>query len=224
MKNNFKLLAILILMSCTDLNAQIRHTKHFIKLGKTHPLCSEMIILDSLGYYFEESGCEGDGHVSFGKYKLTKNNIISFYPLPLDSLQGLRTIKRIKSSFPSDTILTITIFDRYNHPLAYNLNIDAIALNGEVSSIYTDEKGQILLNRKYHKDVILLTLDKLYGKTETIVYKDDITIEVYLGLPEIFLWLKEITFIESNPFQLALRGDNLYSVRGNIKLYSVSEN
>ena len=215
------LLILFSLIMGVRANAQLQQTRHFHKQSEELSFCGQNFILDSLGYFFKERGCEGNGQVSFGRYKVLKNNIVVFQPLPFDSLQAIRQIRRTQATDSSDSTITITLYDRYNQPLTNNFNIDVVDTSGKTERIVTNKKGQIILNRNIHRDIVFISLLWLYEQSPSIVHGNEAAIEVYLGLPDIFLWQTEVTAIKEKQFKLMLKKDGVYKLDGKSILYSV---
>jgi hypothetical protein len=221
--NSTKYLVILflIVLSITA-NAQLQRTKHFHKQSEVLSFCGETVILDSIGYFFKDEGCEGQSEVSFGKYKLSKNNVVTFKPLPFDSLKPIRKIKRTKVTTNTDSTITITLYDIHNKLVSIGANVEVVDKNGLSERIYVDKKGQIMLNRNLHKDIIFSSLLWIFKGSPSIIQDGDSTIEVYLGLPDLFLWQTTITTIKSKQTQLLVKKNGLYKLDGRTKIYSQS--
>lgn len=216
---NTIILLFLTLTLCAAANGQLKNTKRYtIWEGG---FCDETIILDSLGYFFKEKGCEGNSTISYGKYKVSKKDVVSFYFLPIDSLQPFKEIKRFKDS--NDSIITITLYDRYDKPLSYAINLEAIDNSGKQHGAYTDEDGRVFLDRKLYKDLHILPLLWIYGQQPTIGIGDENNIEVHMALPSLFLIYKEISIDKGSKLQLILKKDGLYRMNGKTKVYSASK-
>jgi hypothetical protein len=213
------LLLFLTVSVCTAGNCQLKSTKRFTiwKGG----LCDETIILDSLGYFFKEKGCEGNSSISFGRYKISKDNIVSFHFLPFDSLKPIREIKRFKDS--NDSTITITLYDRDTKPLSYAVNLEALDSSGKQHGVTADENGRVVLNKKLYKDLLIVPLLWIYGQQPSLVIGDENNIEVYMSLPGLFLAYNEISIDKANKLQLVLKKDGLYRLNRKTKVYSASK-
>jgi hypothetical protein len=215
----------LIIAFCTlaiAANSQLKRSSLFTKQNEELPFCSQNILLDSLGYYFKEKGCEGSGEISFGKYSLSKAGIVTFLPLPFSVLQPIRKIKRSEASDLNDSIITITFYDRYDKPLHYNFNIIVLKMSGEDWYPATDENGQLALNRKTDRDVVINSLLNIFGQSPSIVNGDESTIEVYLDLPDLFLGITEVTLKKEKQSQLILKKNKLYKLDGKTLVYTLN--
>jgi hypothetical protein len=182
-------------------------------------LCDETIILDSTGYFFKERGCEGRSIISYGRYQLSKHNVIRFYSLPMDSLQPIREIKRYKS--PGDSTLTITLYDRYDKPLSYAINLVAVDSVGRHYDVLTDEHGSVVQNRRLHRDLLVVPLMEIYGNQPPLVVGDETNIIVRFSLPWLFLAYQEIRIEQMERTQLIMKQDGLYTRDGKMKLYGI---
>lgn len=109
--------------------------------------CSQTIILDSTGLFFKESGCEGLSYISLGKYKLGKDNKVSFQYLPFDGIKPIAKIIQEENRNKNDSIIDITFYDRYKKPISFNFGIRIGDKSNQVHEIWTDEHGQIQVNR-----------------------------------------------------------------------------
>jgi len=200
-------------------NGQLKSTKSFTiwKGG----LCDETIILDSLGYFFKEKGCEGNSTISFGRYKISKGNIISFHFLPIDSLQPFREIKRYKDL--NDSTITITLYDREDKPVSYAINLQAVDNGGNQHGVSSDGNGKVVLNRKLYKDLLIVPLLWIYGQQPSLVIGDENNLEVRMSLPGLFLAYNEIKIDKGSKLRLVLKKDGLYRLDRKTKVYSASK-
>src|SRR4029079_9901986 len=115
MKLSLSVLIILLTAISQSAVGQVKRTMHFS--SKNGMFCSQTLILDSTGLFFYESGCEGSSNISFGKYKLDKDNKINFQFLPFDSINPINKIVLDSSANETDSLITLTFYDRYNQPL-----------------------------------------------------------------------------------------------------------
>ncbi len=201
----------------TEAKAQLKNSKVFQKWAGG--LCDETIILDSTGYFFKERGCEGRSIISFGKYRVSKSNVVTFYSLPIDSLQPIRDIKRSGTS--EDSTITITLYDRYDKPLTYAIYLEAIHKSGRHDDVSTDEKGSLVLNRTLYKDLLVVPLILIYGEQPSLVVGEESNIEVRFSLPRLFLAYSEIKIEKSDKPQMLLKQDGLYKRDGKTKIYTL---
>lgn len=195
-------------------------TKRTQWYSKENGLCSQTIIIDSSGYFFKEQGCEGNSTISFGRYKISKGNIISFYFLPFDSLPPIREIKRFKNT--NDSTLTFTLIDRYGKPFPSSFNLEAVDINGKTETVYSIENGKVILNRNHYSDLLITPLLWIYKEQAPLVTGDENQIEVHFNLPDLFLTYSPITTEVPKKLQLVLKDDGLYKLDKKTKVYHLS--
>jgi hypothetical protein len=212
----FIFLAALIVSSSVCLG-QIGRSRHFSKWGELNGLCSRSLLLDSLGYFFKEEGCEGRSFISFGHYQVSKSGILTFSHLPADSLHAFQQIRRTKG--PADTVLTLTFYDRYGKLLRHVHSFQIIDNNGKQESVWTDNNGQIILDRRLYKDVLITPLIVLFKQQEALVTGEENVIDVFLDLPTMFLMYSEINFERPKSRPLVLKKDGLYEMDKKAKAY-----
>jgi len=210
-------ITLLIMLFGHSANSQLKNTKEYSEINGP---CSSNIILDSLGYFFKERGCEGSSHISFGKYKITKNNIISFSFFSFDSLEPFRKIRRYKNTNKNDSIITITLFSRENKPLGFNFNIQVFDIDGKPENVNTNEKGELFINHFLYKQLLLTQLLSIY-KVAAPILIDKNSMEIYFNLPELFLIYPETILEKAEKLKLVFKKDGLYKLDGKTKLYSL---
>lgn len=182
--------------------------------------CSQTIILDSTGLFFQESGCESRSSISFGKYKLGKNNKISFEYLPFDSINPVAKIISEESVSETDSIITITFYDRYNRPLGGNFGIRLGDTSNQVHEMWTDDIGQIHVNHFHFKYVSLVQFLTMYRETDGIAIGQK-SLKVYLNFPEEFLIHSELQIDRPPKMNLQLRQNGLYGIKSKEILYKL---
>lgn len=182
--------------------------------------CSQTIILDSTGLFFNESGCEGRSNISFGKYKLGKDNKISFQYLPFDSIKPIAKIIQEEKAEENDSLVTITFYDRYNHPLGFNFGIRLGDTNNQVHEMWTDETGQLKVNRFLFRYVSLVQFLTMYRETDGIPIGQK-SLKVYFNLPEQFLMYPELQLDRPRKLNLQLKQNGLYDFNSKEIVYKL---
>jgi hypothetical protein len=167
--------------------------------------------------FFQESGCESRSSISFGKYKLGKDNKINFQYLPFDSINPVANITE-ESVKEGDSLITITFYDRYNRPLGINFGIRLGDTSNQVHEMWTNEIGQIQINRFLFNYVSLVQFLTMYRETDGIAIRQK-SLKVYLNLPEQFLIHSELQIDRPRRMNLQLRQDGLYDVKSKEIVY-----
>ena len=193
-----------------SVSAQVGRTMHFS--SRNGMFCSQTMILDSTGLFFKESGCESRSSISFGKFKLGKDNKISFQYLPLDSIHPVAKIAEEETVKESDSLITITFYDRYNSPLDINFGIRLGDTCNKVHEMWTNEIGQIQVNRFLFRYVSLVQFLTMYREIDGIAI-DQKSLKVYLNLPEQFLIHSELQIDKPKRMNLQLKQDGLYDIK-----------
>lgn len=170
--------------------------------------CSKSIQLDSSGVFFMEHGCEGNSQVAYGRYKLLPNNLINFKRLPFDSIAPISKIDRFHNEL--DTTLTVTFLDREGMVLAYVFIGQVGNDKGIITEPFTNEKGQLVLDRKHKHQIFISAIDRIYGKDNEITADGESSIDVYFNLPSKFLIYPEVRADDFEEFELVLLEDGLY--------------
>jgi hypothetical protein len=172
-----------------NVSGQVKSTMHFS--SRDGMFCSQTITLDSTGLFFQESGCESRSSISFGRYTLDKDNKISFQYLPFDSINPVARITEEESVNESDSLITITFYDRYNRPLGINFGIRLGDTSNQVHEMWTNETGQIQVNRFFFRNVSLVQFLTMYRETVAIAIGQK-PLKVYFNFPEQFLIYPEL--------------------------------
>lgn len=199
---------ILLVAFYKDAFSQGKRTMFYSK--ETPPFCSQTMILDSSGIFFHEGGCEGRSDISFGRYSINSDNILSFQYLSFDSISPVRKVIQSQNATLGDSSITLTFYDRYNQALGSAFGILIGDTANKVHESWTDSKGQIELNSNTFKYVSLVQLTNIYGDTIKIEIGNS-SAEIYLNLPRVFLIYPELTVSQSGILNLQLRDDGLYS-------------
>ena len=196
---------------------QVKHSRHFSSGGFP---CSRNMLLDSLGYFFKEEGCEGSSLISFGRYTISKGNIIAFKFLPFDSISPINQVKY--NDTKDDSLLTIALFDRDGNPLGYNFNIKFADSTGEVTEVtpFTDLEGRITIKANQFKEIILNDLLPTF-KVQPVRIGNQ-SIEIRFNLPRMFLGYSEVTAAKPEKLQLLLTEKGLLTVDRKQVVYTVS--
>lgn len=209
-----KLILTLTIIISTAFSAKVTgQVKRTIRFSAKYGMfCSQTIILDSTGIFFNESGCEDRSNISFGIYKIAKNNKISLQYLPFDSLRPINKIVEEQKAEENDSMITITFYDRYMEPLEVNVGIRLGDTSNQVKENWTDERGQIEINRFAFKYISLAQFLAIYGETNAIAIGNR-SLKVYLNLPRLFLDYPELKVDERQPYSLQLKGKALYDLK-----------
>jgi hypothetical protein len=195
-------------------HGQLKHTKYF---SSQNGFCSQTIILDSSGYFFKEWGCEGRSNISFGRYKVKRDNGLIFQFLPFDSLVPVGEVVRAKTA-DDDSLVTITFYDRYREPLRSNFGVRVADTGNTVHEMWTDEAGQIQVNRFLFRNVVLNQFLTIYGEIGGIDIGKE-SLFVYLNLPRLFLEYPELKLDKPKAMDLQLRQDGLYNPKMKAIIY-----
>jgi hypothetical protein len=201
-----------------NLSAQTKRTMHFSMRNGAY--CSQSMILDSSGLFFQESGCEGRSKISFGRYQMGKDNRISFVSLPFDSINPVAKIVEGESVTENDSITTITFYDRYHRQLGFNFGIRLGDTGNLVHEMWTDESGAIQVNRHLYKKISFIQLLWMYKETDGIAIGQK-SLKVYLNFPEQFLIQSELQIEHPRKTVLQLKQNGLYDPRTKKRMYQL---
>ncbi len=200
-------------------NGQVSTTKVF---SSKSGFCSTTIMLDSLGNFYRESGCEGRSYISFGTYRY-KNGIVEFRFLNFDSINPVNNILE-STSRKNDSTVFITFLTKQGEPVSNShFSVDAIDSSGKFLKTYRlDSVGRIEINFKKYKEIRLPYLAKIFTKKVRIeILKNNYTIQ--LNLPDLFFYYPNTKTESGNVFSLVLKKDGLYSLNGKEKEFSLVE-
>ena len=207
---------LLILFQLLSVNGQLPKTKYFYS---RHGSCSSTILLDSIGNFYKEEGCEGKSRISFGTYNLKGDNIVFTFQR-FDSLEPIFNIA--ETTFQNDANITVTFLTRQGNKLVSNdFSVDAIDTSGKFfQTIKLNDSGQIKVNTKKYKVLRLDYLENIYRK-KVRLQLDNKNIIVILNQPQLFFHYIRPRPENGNNFSTQLRKDGLYS--GNQKVFSLAE-
>jgi|GEM_PF-5334775 len=210
------LLPALLLLSVTTC-AQLKQRAIFYETFESS-LCSGTMILDSLGYFFQEGGCGCDPMttISFGRYTIDNGGVVSLRYLPKDSLGGIREIRRRHTQ--PDSMLTITIYDRWNVPVDGMYGFKLYGSDRD-TVVRTNEHGQIIVPRREAKHLLIQTLFSLYEEQEDLLAGNENRIDIYLTLPYTYMNFTVLRFRQPENGQLELRKDGLYDLKSGRQIY-----
>jgi len=209
---------VLLLAFSRPAMSQLTTTKIF---SSQTNLCSKTIILDSLGYFFIERGCESASYVTSGRYNIGKDQVIDFNPLPVSRIEPIKKI--VNERVSTDSFLTITFYDRYNGPVDCPF-ILLWGLNDKMQESRTGDSGKLILNRFLFRNVTLRPLVSMYNEVPGIPVRDS-SIAVYFGLPKAFLHYSDPHQDDMEVTPLKLKVNGLYDVqRDSIVLRLVERN
>lgn len=206
-----------VFLSCYA-NGQLKTSRYFSTVGFP---CSKRILLDSLGYFFKEEGCCGTSTISFGKYTISKGNLIAFKFLPFDSIPP---ISQIKYDIPNgDSLLTITLINKEGKPLGFNFNIRFRDSSGQVvgDNLFTDLEGQITIKRNQFSEILLDDLLPTFKVSPIKI--DNRSIEIKFNLPSMFLWHNDVTAAKPELRRLLLTDKGLMTVNRKQIVYPVDK-
>jgi hypothetical protein len=167
-----------------------------------------------------ERGCEGSSHIAFGKYKILKNNIVHFQFQPFDSIKPIREINRHQHK--RDSSVMISFYDRNEQPLTF-CSIEVVDINGKVTNLFTDIKGQVVFKQRLYKQIMLASIPAIFSKAEYILVGDETSIEVHLALPDLFLIYPDIAVENYEDFQMIIKKDGLYDLEKKTLIYKFSK-
>jgi hypothetical protein len=216
-----KVLTSLIIFFTTfshDAIGQVKKTMHFS--SRDGMFCSQTMILDSSGLFFNVSGCEGRANISFGRYTLDRNNKISFQYLPFDSIKPVAKIIQEENAKANDSLITITFYDRYNRPLGFNFGIRLGDTSNQVHEMWSDEIGRIQVNRFQFKYVSLVQFLTMYREVDGIPIRQK-SLQVYLNFPLEFLTYPELRVDQPRKLNLQLTPKGLYSITSKVIVYGL---
>jgi len=182
--------------------------------------CSTNYILDSLGNFYRESGCEGRSYIAYGKY-LLRNGIVEFRFHNFDSIYVYKEIKKA-SHTENDSLILIQFLTNRGIPVPNNhFIITALDTSSKVSQTFkVDENGRVLLNINKYKEIRLTYLESILSKKITLpVIKSNTT--VVLNLPTMFFHYRRPRLDMSSVFSLRLKKDGLYKLNGKEKVYNM---
>jgi hypothetical protein len=185
---------------------QLIHTRSYYSQNGR---CSKSIILDSAGYFFNESGCEGRSNICFGRYKLGQDNIIKFHFLPFDSIAPIKEINQVSSTETNDSNVTISFYDRFGEQLTNNVGILVIDTSNKTHEMWTDQKGQIRLNCFIFKELTLIQFITIYGDATNIPISKK-SLKIYLNLPGGFFMYPELILDKPQNINLELKENGLF--------------
>lgn len=196
---------------------QLSHSRHFSNGGFP---CNRNILLDSLGYFFKEEGCEGRSRISFGKYTIKQGNIVAFKFLPLDSIKPIKQIKYYDTK--KDTLFTIAFYDRDGNPLGYNFNIKFISSTGQVveDAPFTELDGRMTIKPNQFKEILLNDLLPTF-KVQPVKIGNQ-SMEIWFNLPRMFLGYNEVREGKPEKLQLLMTDEGLMSVDRKQMMYASS--
>lgn len=188
-------------------SAQLPRTQHYYSVNG---FCSSTILLDSIGNFYREDGCEGRSRISLGTYTL-KGNIVKFtFGRFADSPPIFDIVTETNPS--SQAFITVTFLTRQGNKLASNaFSVDAIDTSGRFfQTLSLNGAGQIAVDTQKHKELRLDYLEKLYGK-EVRIQLSNKSITVILNQPQIFFnYLRPIPE-KGIDFSMRVEKDGLYS-------------
>jgi hypothetical protein len=194
---------------------QLNETKCFSsKKGS----CTQTIILDSAGYFFKERNCGQTSNISFGRYNKEKEHHIHFQFLPFDSLAPFYRIVSERIIMEYDSMVTVTFYDRFKRPIANNSGVRVVDVNNKAFEIWTNEHGQVEVNRFTCNRIFLKPLHSIYGAAAVIDLGRE-ALSVYLNIPDLFLDNTRIKLEESKTLDLLLKEDGLYEPKAKVASY-----
>lgn len=216
--NAMKNLPVLLLLFMLAINrpssAQIASTRKFVS---SEGFCRRTMYLDSSGLFFHEWGCEGRSNVSNGTYSI-KGNKIAFSYARLDSLPPVAKVIESRFANTHDSLITITLYDRYGARLGLLFGVLLIDNSGKFIEVMTEENGTIRANPLHYK--YLTTRNVIFLSPNSVaVPLCGKSVDIYFNFPEEFLIYPEINVDEHRKFDLKLTPAGLYNYRTKTLLY-----
>jgi hypothetical protein len=213
LKTRMRLLITFQLLSLLA-GAQLPKTTHFIS---RNGLCVSSILLDSVGNFYREQGCEAKSRVSVGAYKI-EGDKINFTFHRFDSLPPIFSITEDFSS--SDSMIVVTFLTRQGNKLMSGVfSVDAIDTSGKfLQTLKLNGSGQLNINFRKFKELKLNYLENMYG-TRVRVQLSNKNITVTLNQPALFFNYFRPRPEQGSNFSLQLRKDGLYA--GEQKAFSL---
>jgi len=205
MKRTATMATAFLLHFCT-VYGQLQKTATFYR--KTGWLCSESILLDSTGLFFQEWGCESDVRVTFGKYNLTKAGRLSLKFMPLDSITPIAYRKHIDVS--RDSIVEIRFIDRERKPIYSSFQLTLVDTANNFERRWLDENGLIFVNYSKYKELILDQLTLIYDEVLSSPINEH-SQEIQFNLPNSFLNASQTSRGIGESQTLFVKKDGLYS-------------
>jgi hypothetical protein len=208
----------LFLFAAQFCQAQLSSSKSF---SNKSGFCSTTFILDSLGNFYRESGCEGRSYLSYGKY-LLRNGVVEFRFESFDSINIYREVRRFDEN-KNDSIISIQFLTISQKPVpnTYFTITARDSINGKgFLLLKLDENGKVLLNIKRHKEFRISYLEKIFSK-QFVLPPLNSNLVIVLNLPTMFFYYNRPKVETSSVFSLLLKADGLYELNGKEKVYDV---
>lgn len=108
--------------------------------------------------------------------------------------------------------MTIALYDRYKKPVSLNFGVRLADTSNQVHEMWTDESGQIEVNRFVFKELALVQFLAIYGEANGIVIKNN-SLDIYLNLPGLFLQYPELQLDKPQKVNLRLSSQGLYNFK-----------
>ena len=85
----------------------------------------------------------------------------------------------------------------------------------------TNDNGELEINRYKFKGIILTTLASIYGQATPIEVGSH-SLDIFLNLPELFLFPTDVNIDQMEKLNLTLRKDGLYKIDKNKIVYKLT--
>ncbi len=216
MKSPFFLLIFLIFL-VPNSYCQLKTIKVFYNKSD---FCSSTLILDSLGNFFRESGCEGRSDISLGKYTF-RNGLVEMKSLDYDSISAYKKILK-KHLGLNDSIAIIQFSTAYNTPVSNNhFIVKATDSLNKLFELYKlNNEGQAFINIKKYNKIHLIYLEKIFDKTITVNLSNS-NAEIILNFPGMFFSYPRPRFQKPSVYSVRIKKDGLYDITSKEKIYSL---
>jgi hypothetical protein len=175
--------------------------------------CSTTFIIDSLGTFCREQGCEGSSHIACGTYQLKADKITFIF----NKLSDIPPFSKIQeTSRLNDTTIKVTFRTCDNNVFRHDYFIvDAIDTSGRFfKSFYLNDSGEIVIvDPIKYKSLRLNYLQNFYGKWIYIDLNEN-NMQVFLSFPKEFFYYSNPIPESDKTITLILKTDGLYDIDG----------
>lgn len=211
-----KRIYILLLLIISDYcgRGQLKHTTSYSAEASGLSLCSGSIILDSLGFFYEEAGCEGRGYIAFGKYELLKERKLLLTYLGFDKIKPLIEVTRSAQKNSQDSIISIGFYAKDEVPLnQYYLSVDVIDSSGKFfKTYYPDKFGLIQIKSLTNKTLRIHSTDWFMGETKLIKISKE-SMKIKFNVPISFFYYKSPRRVKFDNILMVIEADGLYDTK-----------
>jgi hypothetical protein len=210
---------IFFLITASISFGQLKTTKIF---SVRNGWCSTTFIIDSLGTFCREQGCEGRSHIACGTYQL-KEDKITFAFNKLSDIPPFLKIQ--ETSKLNDTTIKVT-FRTCDNNIIHNdyFIVDAIDTSGKFFKTFTlNDNGEIfIVNPKKYKSLRLNYLQNFYGKWMYVDLKTN-NMNIFLNFPKEFFYYSNPIAETDKTITMTLKTDGLYDINGKENIIPLSK-